>query len=178
MGDRDQAVFKFIPMMAPDGCANGWPRFNANGFDLNRHWDEVDFHRKEALERMPEIWYAKKAVVNYVNAAGNIDLLVNLHNTETAEYLQTEADDPAVQARMQLLLDKLIAETSFDPTSAKVRIGDNPRNTTNVLYKERKIPIVLMEQRISAGKKLGRQPTVDDRIRFGRKLIAIMAVLR
>ena len=58
---------------------------------------------------------------------------------------------------------------------AKVRIGDNPGNTTNVLSKERKIPVLLMEQRISAGKKLGRQPTVADRILFGQKLIALMA---
>jgi hypothetical protein len=172
---REQTVFKFIPMMAPDGCANGWPRFNANGFDVNRHWDEVDLRRKEMLERMPEIWYAKKAIVNYVEGGRQIDLLVNLHNTETVEYVQTQADDPAVLSRMQLFLDKLMAETSFDPTSAKVRVGDNPRNTTNVLYNERKIPVLLMEQRISAGKKLGREPTVADRILFGKKLIAIMA---
>jgi len=172
---RDRVVFKFIPMMAPDGCANGWPRFNANGFDLNRHWDEVDLRRKEMLERMPEIWYAKKAIVNYVASGGTIDLMVNLHNTETAEYLQTEVTDPSVQSRLQLFLDKLITETSFDPTSAKMRTGDGPGNTTNILYKERKIPVVLMEQRISAGKKLGRQPTAEDRITFGKQLIRIMA---
>jgi hypothetical protein len=172
---RDQVVFKFIPMMAPDGCANGWIRFNANGYDLNRHWDIVDLRRKEMLERMPEIWYAKKAILNYVDGGGKIDLLVNLHNTETVEYLGTQADDPAVQGRLQLLQDKLVAETSFDPTSARVRVGENPSNTTNVLYQERKIPVVLMEQRISAGKKLGRQPTVEDRLLFGKKLIAIMA---
>jgi hypothetical protein len=172
---RDRGVFKFIPMMAPDGCANGWPRFNANGFDINRHWDEVDLRRKELLERMPEIWYAKKAILNYVDAGGKIDLMVNLHNTETAEYLQTQADDPAIQTRMQLFLEKLTAETSFDPTPAKVRMENNPSNTTNVLYQERRIPVLLMEQRISASKKLGRQPTIDDRILFGKQLIAIMA---
>jgi hypothetical protein len=172
---RDRGVFKFIPTMAPDGCANGWPRFNANGFDINRPWDEVDLRRKDMLERMPEIWYAKKAIVHYVDGGGRIDLMVNLHNTETAEYLQTQVDDPAIQARMQLFLERLAAETSFDPTSTKVRIEDNPRNTTNVLYKERKIPVLLMEQRISAGKKLGRQPTTDDWMLFGKKLITIMA---
>src|SRR5207302_8141654 len=115
------------------------------------------------------------AIVNSVDSGGTIDLMVNLHNTETAEYVQTQVDDPAIQARMQRFLEKLTTETSFDPTSAKVRIGDNPGNTTNVLSKERKIPVLLMEQRISAGKKLGRQPTVDDRILFGKQLITIMA---
>src|SRR5207237_7792260 len=147
----------------------------ANGFDLNRHWDEVDLRRKEMLERMPEIWYAKKTILHYIAAGGTIELMLNLHNTETVEYLQTQADDPAVQGRMQLFLEKLSADTSFDPTSAKVRIGGNPDNTTNVLYPEAKIPVLLIEQRISAGKKLGRQPTVEDRILFGKHLIRIMA---
>src|SRR5207244_2685538 len=157
---RDVVVFKFIPMMAPDGCANGWPRFNANGFDLNRHWDEVDLRHRALLERIPEIWYAKKTIASYVDAGGKIDLMVNLHNTETAEYLQTQVQDPVLQAQMQLFLEKLIAETSFDPAPAKVRLADKD-NTTNVLYQERKIPVLLMEQRISAGKKLGREPTAD-----------------
>ena len=81
----------FTPMLDPDGCATGKVRFNANGYDLNRHWDEVDLRRKELLQRMPEIWYAKKAIVDFVDSGRQIDLMLNLHNTETSEYLETQA---------------------------------------------------------------------------------------
>jgi hypothetical protein len=47
--------------------------------------------------------------------------------------------------------------------------------TMNSLYAERQVPILLMEQRISAGAKLGRQPKVEDRLEFGERLIVTMA---
>ncbi len=90
---RRRAVFVFTPMVDPDGCATGQVRFNANGYDVNRHWDEVDLRNKAFLARMPEIWYVKKAIVGRVASGRPIDLLVNLHNTETAEYLSTMAGD-------------------------------------------------------------------------------------
>ena len=48
-------------------------------------------------------------------------------------------------------------------------------NTANALWRERRVPVALMEQRVSAGKKLGRFPTTDDRLAFGRQLITQMA---
>ena len=60
---RDENVFIFAPMLNPDSVANGEVRFNANGFDPNRQWDEVDLRDKRWLERNPEIWYAKKALL-------------------------------------------------------------------------------------------------------------------
>ncbi|MDB5319265.1 MAG: hypothetical protein JWN40_896, partial [Phycisphaerales bacterium] len=88
---RRKITFKFTPMVDVDGCTTGKVRFNANGYDVNRHWSEVDLRSKQLLQLMPEIWYTKKAIVT----AGRIDLMLNLHNTETAEYLDTQADDPA-----------------------------------------------------------------------------------
>jgi hypothetical protein len=172
---RDRVVFKFVPTMDPDGCAAGKVRFNANGFDVNRHWNEVDLRRPDWLRRMPEIWYVKRAILNWVDAGRPIDLMLNLHNTETAEYLQTQADDPATRALMQVFHETLVAETTFDPTGPTVRVGATPDGTTNALFRERKIPVLLMEQRISTGKKLGRRPTADDRLTFGARLIAVMA---
>jgi murein tripeptide amidase MpaA len=37
---RERIVFKFVPMMAQDGVARGKVRFNLNGYDVNRHWDD------------------------------------------------------------------------------------------------------------------------------------------
>lgn len=170
---RRRVVFKFVPMGDPDGCVNGKVRFNANGYDVNRHWDEVDLRRKEHLEKMPEIWYVKKALHAQVTGGRPIDLLVNLHNTETAEYIDTLADDPLSRTRVESFYRGLVERTLFDPSRAPSFQGG--RGTTNSLYPELKIPVVLMELRIGTVKKLGRRPTVEDRLLFGRQLIEEMA---
>jgi hypothetical protein len=171
---RDRVVFKFVPMMDPDGCTSGKVRFNANGYDVNRHWDEVDLRSKALLERMPEIWYVKKAIFGWVGSGQKIDLMLNLHNTESTEYVQTQVDDELIFKKMERLFERLVAETSFDP-SRKLDRSANPGTTTNSLWKERGIPVLLMEQRIGFSKKLGRRPTVEDRLAFGGKLIAALA---
>ncbi|MEO8429005.1 MAG: M14-type cytosolic carboxypeptidase [Verrucomicrobiota bacterium] len=171
---RDRIVFKFTPMMDPDGCAGGKVRFNANGYDVNRHWDEVDLRRKEFLERMPETWYVKKAILGYVESGRKINLMLNLHNDELPEYLDTQSDDEPTQQLMQRFYDALVAKTTFDPNQ-KFRVSDKPGNTTNFLWKERKVPVLVMEQRIGTSMKLGRRPTVEDRLAFGKQLITAMA---
>jgi hypothetical protein len=167
---RKRVVFRFTPMLDVDGCATGKVRFNANGYDVNRHWAEVDLRSKTFLERMPEIWYAKKAITT----SGRIDLMVNLHNTETAEYLDTRADDDAVVKRMRRFEELLVERTGFDPSR---RIAPRPSKVddTNSLWVTHKVPVMLMEQRIAVGRKLGRQPTTEDRLKFGRDLIGTMA---
>jgi hypothetical protein len=156
-------------MVDVDGCATGKVRFNANGYDVNRHWSAVDLRDKAWLARCPEIWYAKKAITS----AGRIDLMVNLHNTETGEYVETQADDPAVLKVMQRFFDLLVERTSFDP-SKKLGIGKGV-DDTNTLFRTHRVPVMLMEQRIATGKKLGRRATVEDRRAFGRDLIMAMA---
>ena len=170
---REKLIFKFTPMMDPDGCALGKVRFNAHGWDVNRHWDQVDLRDPRWLRLMPEIWYVKKAILA-AHAERPIDLMVNLHNTETAEYLDTMVDDEPGQAKLQRLFAKLTAETSFDP-SRKLGVVLTPGNTTNVLWPERRVPVALMELRVGPGAKLGRLPTTADRLAFGRQLITQMA---
>jgi hypothetical protein len=167
---RKRVIFRFTPMLDVDGCTNGKVRFNANGYDVNRHWAEVDLRSKAMLERMPEIWYAKRAITS----AGRIDLMVNMHNTETAEYLETQAEEEAVAKRMRRFEELLVERTTFDPSR---RIAPRPSaiDTTNSLWRTHKVPVMLMEQRIGVGKKLGRQPTAEDRLKFGAGLIATMA---
>jgi hypothetical protein len=170
---RRQVIFKFTPMVDPDGCANGGVRFNANGYDVNRHWDEVDLRNKEKLRLMPEIWYVKRAVYAQMDSTHPIDLMVNMHNEEEGEYLGTLADDEAVLKTMSRLVDNLSAKTSFDPSRQLVVGPAGP--SMNYLWKEKRVPVMLMEQRISAGKKMGHAPTVEDRYTFGRDLIRVMA---
>ena len=164
---RDKVVFLFTPMVDPDGCAGGQVRFNANGYDVNRHWDEVDLRTKIHLERMPEIWYVKKAILGLVDSGRTIDLFLNLHNTETAEYLATQASDAPSRDRINRFFEQLVASTSFDPGD-RPRFDDRPDHSANSLFRQRGIPVVLMEQRIGTSRKLGRRPTVADRLEFGR----------
>jgi hypothetical protein len=52
-------------------------------------------------------------------------------------------------------------------------------NVCQGLYQQKRVPCVLMEQMIAFNDKLGRQPSIDDRMRFGGQLIrAIAAALR
>jgi hypothetical protein len=170
---RRRVIFKFTPMMDPDGCANGGVRFNANGYDVNRHWDEVDLRDKEKLRLMPEIWYVKRAIYAQMDSGHPIDLMVNMHDEEEGEYLATMADDEAVLKTANKLFDNLSAKSTFDP-SRKLSAGP-AGSSTNCLWKEKRVPVLLMEQRISAGQKFGHAPTVEDRLAFGRDLIRVMA---
>jgi hypothetical protein len=171
---RRRVVFKFTPMVDPDGCAAGRVRFNANGFDVNRHWDEVDLRHKRLLAQMPEIWYVKKSICDYVDSGRKIGLMINLHNTETGEYLQTLAGDEASRALVGRLSDRLVAETTFRPSHGPV-LGAPRDGSANVLHAERGVLILLMEQRVAKDPRTGHSPTPDDRIEFGRRLIRIMA---
>ncbi len=174
---RAETIFKFVPMLNPDSVVRGDVRFNANGFDPNRQWDEVDLHGKLWLERNPEIWYVKKAMLAQ-HAQQPIAIALNLHNTEMNEYIETMVDTEPQQGVMQRLFESLVTKTSFDPSQpGKLRIftGSGVANSTNSIWREAKIPMALMEQRIGPGNKLGRIATTEDRLAFGRQLIALMA---
>ncbi len=170
---RRKVVFKFTPMVDPDGSAAGEVRFNANGFDVNRHWDEVDLVDKRSLGRMPEIWYVKKAIYVHIDAGRKIDLLLNLHNTETSEYLQTMAGDEASRRLVGMLSERLVGEAGFRPSRGP-EFAAKGDGTACVLHAERGIPVVLMEQRIAKDPRTGLAPAAEDRLEFGARLIRIM----
>jgi hypothetical protein len=174
---RDETIFKIVPMINPDSVVRGDVRFNANGFDPNRQWDEVDLRDKTWLERNPEIWYVKKALLAQ-HAQQPIDLALNLHNTEMNEYLDTMVDAEAQQAMMHRFFERLVAQTTFDPSRPKLTVSAGstiPANSTNSIWREARIPMMLMEQRIGPSRKTGRYPTTEDRLAFGRQLIQHMA---
>lgn len=171
-------VLLFVPMVNPDAVAGGEVRFNANGFDPNRHWDEVHPRLDIRETQVPEIWHLKKTLVAQ-QARQPIDLALNLHNTETGEYLETMADDDAIVARMTRFHDLLLARSSFEPSRPKLALtpvsGGGPRNTTNSIWIEARVPMMLLETRVGAGRKLGRYPTEEDRLELGRRLVESLA---
>jgi hypothetical protein len=175
---RDDNIFLFVPMINPDAVVRGDVRFNANGFDPNRQWDEVDLRDKLWLERNPEIWYVKKALINQ-HARQPIAIALNLHNTEMNEYFDTMVDAEPMLAGLQRFFDAAVAKTSFDPSRPKLGIfvpnGNTPANSTNSIWRDARVPMLLMETRIGPNRKLGRIATTQDRVELGRQLIALMA---
>lgn len=174
---RDENVFLFVPLINPDSVVRGEVRFNANGFDPNRQWDEVDLRDKRWLERNPEIWYVKKALIAQ-HTRQPITLALNLHNTEMNEYMETMADKEPTMAMMHRFFDLAVTQTTFDPSRPKLTLylsTTGPANSTNCIWREAGVPMMLMEQRIGGGKKMDHIATSQDRLELGRKLIALMA---
>jgi hypothetical protein len=170
---RDQYVFIFTPMLDPDGCATGGVRFNANGYDVNRHWDEVDLRNPEWLRLAPEIWYPKKAVRDVVNSGRHINLMVNLHNT-IGEYLAANAPTDADVAVLTRFNEILLAETQFDP-HRPFTVTPPPQGESKPWWAVYGVPYGMIETRIAFGKKLNARPTAEHRLEFGRQLIQAMA---
>jgi zinc carboxypeptidase/carboxypeptidase M14-like protein len=165
---REQTIFKIFPMADPDGVSRGGVRFNKNGFDLNRNWDTID------PDKMPEITAQRKAIFAWLDQGHPIDLFFTMHNTESGEYLEAVDDRPLFQRIFQLLKDT----TSFNPTSP-LRVTTQTTTPGKAgrmmviqgLWKDRKVPGILMEQMIEHNSKLGHLPAIEDRQRFGVELI-------
>jgi hypothetical protein len=177
---RSETVFKIFPMADPDGVARGGVRFNQYGYDLNRNWDCAE------PGRMPEISAQRKAILDWVDSGKRIDLFLAMHNTETGEYLSAApADNPAFRAVRDRFHSALVEMTTFSPTQNASASGARARpaqpaqacrmSVGEYLYHARQIPAVMSEQMVARSPRLGRFPTIQDRIDFGAGLVRAMA---
>ncbi len=167
---RREATFKIFPLCDPDGVARGNVRFNKFGFDLNRNWDVED------REKMPEIWAERKAVLDWVDAGKRLDLFLSVHNTETGEYLAGPPDREGKHRELgQRFFQALKEDSTFAPTRElyweQAAAAKGRMTVSQGLDYYRKLPAFLMEQMISKNPRLGRLPTVEDRLEFGKGLV-------
>jgi hypothetical protein len=175
---RDRAIVKVFPMLDPDGCAAGAVRFNPNGFDVNRNWDTCDLSSAEHCRLMPEIWYAKRALNGWLDGGRPIHFFIALHHEEKDEWVGASEDHRDLAER---LFRRLREETSFDPhrPGPTISKGGPPASGRMTVYdylqRERRVPAFLMELRITRSAKLGRWPTSQDRLGFGRELLLAAA---
>lgn len=172
---RRQAIFKVLPLCDPDGVARGGVRFNRQGYDLNRNWDTID------PKRTPEIAAEHAAILGWIDRGGRIDLFLSMHNTETGEYLEGPPDQGEHKALAERFFALLRDKTSFSPTTPLRKAGDTttpgkPGRMTVIqgLYRDRKIPAFLTEQRIAVNPKAGRLLSLEDRKAFGAELARAM----
>lgn len=180
---RTQFLWKIFPICDPDGVAQGGVRFNRNGYDLNRNWDVED------PKLMPEITAERNAIASWIRSGKTIDLFFSLHNTETTEYLEAAPGGDAKPQFRQLaerFFAQLTQNSMFDASrplfysTATTTAGMKGRmNVIQGLDRDFAIPGFLMENRIAFHPKLSHFPEVDDRLNFGRQLIAaIVEALR
>jgi len=172
-GLRRSYEFHVIPMLDPDGCAQGGVRFNRNGYDLNRNWDTADPKNPISRKLMPEICAAKEILLTPLGKG----IFLTLHNQEDREWLSGSEKHPEIAARF---FSALQADTTFDPfekgpRAPVVTIAPGRYSVYEFLDRERNLPAFLLEQGITAGKKLGHLPTSADRREFGRQLIQVLA---
>ena len=167
---RRETVFKIFPLADPEGVRRGNVRFNRAGFDLNRNWDVED------PAKMPEIATQKRAVLKWVESGNPVDLFLTVHNTETGEYLE---GPPAGSDELgPRLFTALVKNSTFAPTRAYSRAATTTTegkpgrmNVAQGLYHLARLPAFTMEQMIANNPKLGRFPTIDDRLAFGAQLV-------
>jgi hypothetical protein len=174
---RSRVLFKILPMMDPDGCAEGGVRFNRHGYDVNRNWDVSDPADPESVRRMPEIAAAKQALLDWTRSGRPVHLFLTLHNQEEGEWLSGSAAHGKTAKRF---FDRLVAGSEFSPgRQAGPRApAAPPAKGRFTVYQwldlELGWPAFLLEQGVARSERLGRLPTSDDRRRFGRDLVRAM----
>jgi hypothetical protein len=168
---RKSLVWKILPMMDPDGCARGGVRFNRHGYDLNRNWDSADPDKPEDRRLLPEICAAKKVIHSFSG------FFLTLHNQETGDWLSSSEKNQAVARRLFAALEE---RTTFGPSEQGPRPpaakpAPGRASVYEYLDTQRGMSAFLLEQGITHSSKLGRLPTSQDRLEFGRQLIGVMA---
>jgi hypothetical protein len=130
---------------------------------------------------MPEIAAQHKGVSEWLKSGKSIDFFLTLHNTETAEYLEGPPTPGPLGDRLFAALQQ---HTSFSPSRPLSGSGltttpgmKGRMNVIQGLHHDFHIPAYLMEQRIARHPKLGRQPTVQDRLEFGQQLPKVISLV-
>ncbi len=165
---RDKITFKLCPMLNPDGVAHGGTRFNAQGVDLNRHWNAADPLSADP-KLAPEITRVKQAIKSW-RGSHRLDLWINIHNNdmvwnEDGDYISFAAPGGEAGARQleRILREETIFTGPFQPSS-------DDRNTDAVVAAETGALSLLLEMKTGFLESLDRWTGKDIWLAHGRGL--------
>ena len=108
---RDHIVFKFVPMLNPDGVALGNYRCSLMGFDLNRHWTDPSRWAHPTLE-------ATKTLLLEYNDNPSVDLDfyidIHAHSTLMNGFMYGNVYDDNERFERQAVFPKLLCNNAED----------------------------------------------------------------
>eukprot|EP01105_Mastigella_eilhardi_P008034 TRINITY_DN1983_c1_g1_i1.p1 TRINITY_DN1983_c1_g1~~TRINITY_DN1983_c1_g1_i1.p1 ORF type:complete len:606 (+),score=141.94 TRINITY_DN1983_c1_g1_i1:889-2706(+) len=111
---RDNFIFKIVPMINPDGVAEGNSRCSSQGLDLNRSWETP------TPETCPTVFYAKKLMTELVNEGNPLVLYVDIHGHMRKRNVFLYGCEPAAGQLPQLQV------TACDGAAAPAQAGLAP----------------------------------------------------
>lgn len=76
---RENAFFRVVPMINPDGVVHGNYRDNANGINLNRFWNNAD------EKNSPEVLAVMRALDAAVVGGESFDMFIDFHSDSSAQ---------------------------------------------------------------------------------------------
>jgi Zinc carboxypeptidase/PKD domain len=72
-------VFVMVPLVNPDGVANGGYRYNMNSVDLNRNWNDVAINDWDRENPEPEVSSVQRFYGNWMAEVGRMDFFFDCH---------------------------------------------------------------------------------------------------
>ncbi|MDO4573665.1 MAG: M14-type cytosolic carboxypeptidase [Planctomycetia bacterium] len=173
---RQKGVFYVIPIVDGDGVEHGRIRFNGNGYDVNRRWNEVDVTKTKMRDVRPEVWYVKKDILDE-HARLPLDLVVNLHNDTHTDYIDAAGDRVRDWPKFRAI-EKALAETPFYDPNANHPITIFEQETavpsTFDLWWGHRVPTLMIEQKINRNRKTGTFANVPDSQARGAEFLKIL----
>lgn len=178
--DKVRALFLRFPVRILYGVDGSWKPF-LRPTQRNEAQRQGHINRMKLQCQADFDYYAGSGEITYAGRkvqALNLprSVLEKFYHGNAERYVETTADAEPHLAAMHRLFERLVTTTTFDPVAPHLRIyASGPSSTTLSLWREARVPIMLMEQRIGPSRKLGRIVTTEDRLEFGRRLIQAMA---
>ena len=162
-----------MPMANKDGVSRGMTRFNINGKDLNRNWEQDP----DSI-LCPENYALEEFIKTLVKKGKKPSLAIDFHNDDYGEiHLALQKDKDSQYIKNMTLLRELMSEHSCYSSGLKYAwltdgqsISDSNFGFANGMLYKYGIDAVIYELNANWIKDLGKMPTSFDWMKMGENL--------